>query len=339
MNTTWTTIESDPAVFTSLIRDMGVDGVEVEELYVLDAESLMQMEPVYGLVFLFKWNADDRDERETMSEDECKEKGVFFASQVINNACATQAILSILLNRPELSIGKTLSDLKAFTAEFTPELTGMAIGNCEEIRKAHNAFSRPEPFLVDSRASAGADEDVFHFISFVPVNGQLYELDGLKAGPINLGPCNQEDWLLKVIPVIQKKIEKYAASEILFNLLAVIKNRKQMYMEQFENISNRKDEINLTITKMKESLKEKCTNMTDKQENLVELEKSLELCNTEYLRLKDCIQYEDQKEAEWEEENVRRKHNYIPFLFNLLKILSEKNQLKPLIENAKERFH
>lgn len=43
--------------------------------------------PVYGLIFLFKYGGGGGD----VGAEPCEAPDVFFASQVINNACATQA--------------------------------------------------------------------------------------------------------------------------------------------------------------------------------------------------------------------------------------------------------
>ena len=71
---------------------------------------------------------------------------------------------------------------------------------------------------------------MFHFVSFVPINGRIYELDGLKAGPVDLGACG-EDWTDSVRPIIEARMQKYQQGEIHFNLMAIIQDRTLRYVK------------------------------------------------------------------------------------------------------------
>ena len=50
------------------------------------------------------------------------------------------------------------------------------------------------------------------------------------------------------------------------------------------------------------------------------------------------IAMETQKAEQWKIENRRRKHNYVPFIVNLLKILAERGELMPLVDAAKKKM-
>ena len=87
----------------------------------------MLLRPVHGLIFLFKWQreAPDLAEAATVEDPE-----VFFAQQVVPNACATQAILSVLFNRPEISLGPELTSLKQFSWDLPPDVRGENPSSC-----------------------------------------------------------------------------------------------------------------------------------------------------------------------------------------------------------------
>lgn len=116
MSSQWCTIESDPAVFSELVSAIGVENVEVNEIYSLDS-SEQRKGKSYGLIFLFKWRSEV-DDRPVL---EPSETPVYFARQIVNNACASQAILSVLLNAENIDLGSTLVDFKSFTNEIDSE--------------------------------------------------------------------------------------------------------------------------------------------------------------------------------------------------------------------------
>ncbi|KAH8342878.1 ubiquitin carboxyl-terminal hydrolase isozyme L5 [Drosophila kikkawai] len=303
----WCLIESDPGVFTELIREFGCDGAQVEEIWSLDSESFKNLEPIHGLIFLFKWVQEDEPAGKVVLDRE----NIFFAKQVINNACATQAILSLLMNleHEDIKLGETLTNFKEFCQCFDPYNKGLTLSNASQIRTVHNSFARQTLFELDMK-NQNKDEDVYHFVGYMPIAGRLYELDGLREGPIDLGEIRPEqNWIDVVRPIIEKRMQRYSDGEIHFNLMALISDRQRIYEQQIDKLLN------------------PAPNAMDTEEDR----------QTEISSLRTYIQYEIQKKKRYKVENVRRKHNYLPFIVELLKMLGETGQLMPIYEKAKQR--
>ena len=71
-------------------------------------------------MFLFKWQSSEGSAGSVVQDDRLDK--IFFAKQMIKNACATQAIISVLLNaqHPDVHVGPILREFKDFTASFDP---------------------------------------------------------------------------------------------------------------------------------------------------------------------------------------------------------------------------
>lgn len=121
-------------------------------------------------------------------------------------------------------MGTPLREFKDFTTGFPAEFRGEALSNSELIRDVHNSFAKSSPFVDETQRTASEDDDVYHFIAYTPINGVLYELDGLQPAPIAHGSCSFAEFPDKVIPVLQRRIERYPANEIRFNLLAMVRD-------------------------------------------------------------------------------------------------------------------
>ena len=311
----WCLIESDPGCFTELIRGFGVTNVIVEELYELSTQNFTNLHPIHGLIFLFKWQKAD-DTKANIVRDNRLER-LFFAKQVINNACATQAILSILLNAPTktgekeeggIELGETLTNFKEFSKDFDPNMKGLALSNSDVIRCVHNTFARQQMFEFDSKQAEKGD-DVFHFISYIPFEGRLYELDGLREGPVDLGPIPEgSDWMLTVQPVIEKRMQQFSNDEIQFNLMAVAEDKMPIYKKKLTDLEQQLSSGMVTDT--------------------------LELQISE---LRGRVEEQENKLRAYKIENVRRKHNHLPLIMEILKKLASESKLGLLTTHAKKK--
>lgn len=113
--------------------------MQFEELIALDADYLRQLSPVYGVIFLFKYPTGEKANSDGTPKDgsfdyDAAEK-LWFAAQTIQNACGTQALLSVLLNKEgEIDVGQQLREFKEFTSGFPSEFRGEALSNSDLIR-------------------------------------------------------------------------------------------------------------------------------------------------------------------------------------------------------------
>lgn len=352
MSEEWCTIESDPGVFTALVEDIGVKGVQFEEIYSLGPEAFINLDidKIYGLVFLFKWTSGP-DERSTV---EAGDHGLFFAQQVIQNACATQAILSVLLNVPaeQLEVGPHLKEFKEFTTNLDPQMKGLAVSNSEPIRKAHNSFRRQSSFeIVQEKNEKG--EDPFHFIGYICHAGSVYELDGLKKGPILIGQAGEGTaWVEKVREEVQRRIQSMPASEgseaeLRFNLMAITASplaeaQKTIQQEQFLRhraniclVSNGEDaelmdevdddDAPTTIPSFEEL----------SSRGVPEVKKMVEDCTTKITELTKIVEEEQKKRQKWERENSLRRSDLVPLALCAMRHLAKKGQLTPALEKGK----
>lgn len=203
--------------------------MQFEEIISLDADYLNQLRPIYGVIFLFKYLTGEKPNADGTPKDgqydHAAAETLFFAAQTIQNACGTQALLSVLLNKDgEIDVGTQLREFKEFTAGFPAEFRGEALSNSELIRDVHNSFAKSSPFVDETQRTATEDDDVYHFIAYTPINGTLYELDGLQPAPIAHGPSTLDDFPAKVLPVLQRRIARYPMDEIRFNLMAMVRD-------------------------------------------------------------------------------------------------------------------
>lgn len=110
-------IESDPGLFSTFIRDLGVKGLQVTELYDIEPWATAHLDPK-GLIFCFLWQKDVQKPGDFDPDGE----RVWFANQLSDDACASLAILNVLFNNPSIDLGERLGEFREETALMSSEV-------------------------------------------------------------------------------------------------------------------------------------------------------------------------------------------------------------------------
>ncbi|KAK1367556.1 Ubiquitin carboxyl-terminal hydrolase [Heracleum sosnowskyi] len=218
----WLPLEANPNVMNQFLWGLGVRENEVGcyDVYGLDEELLeMVPKPVLAVLFLYPLTSQSEQERiqqDTVTKDQIK--GVYYMRQTVGNACGTVGLLHAIGNiTSEINLleNSYLDNFYKSTANMDPMERAVYLENDREMEIAHA--------VAASAGDTKAAVDVYsHFICFTCVDGQLFELDGRRAGPISHGASSPSSLLQDAAKVIQGMIAKNPNS-MEFNLIAVSK--------------------------------------------------------------------------------------------------------------------
>ncbi|KAF2433821.1 ubiquitin carboxyl-terminal hydrolase, partial [Tothia fuscella] len=233
----WVDIESNPSIFNVMLREFGVAGVKVQEIYSLDEDILATLPlPIYGIIFLFQYQIVD----EGTQNAPCPSK-VWFANQLRGtNACGTIALVNIVNNIPEVDLGEQLKHFKDDTMDLDPMERGRRLDKFDHLKAIHNSFARKIDILQldlglwqDREAAKKPTESVkdvydndsaYHYVAYMPIDGTIWKLDGLDDSPQNLGECDHETWLNITAPLLQERMAEFSAAGVNFNMMALVKD-------------------------------------------------------------------------------------------------------------------
>jgi ubiquitin carboxyl-terminal hydrolase L5 len=163
-----------------------------------------------------------------------------------------------------------------------PHSLGHVVASSDRIREVHNSFSKTSPFSLDPSAIPEREkEDAYHFVAYLPVNGVLYELDGLRAAPI-MHAAVEGDWLDQARETIEARIATYPPGSVMFNLLAI---------------------RSAAVPRLQRQIADPATPAHER------------------LALQDQLDHETQKASQGAVENSLRRHNMLPLVLGLLEAL------------------
>ncbi|XP_056136351.1 ubiquitin carboxyl-terminal hydrolase isozyme L1-like [Lampris incognitus] len=202
-----------------MLSKLGVGGSwHFVDVLGLEGESLSSVpRPCCALMLLFPLTQQHESFRKQQSGKVVGGSEIYFLKQTVGNSCGTIALLHAVANNKSKMDFDSDSALKKFleeTADMGCDDRAKHLERSKVIREAHDDVA------AQGQCRPEADKVNFHFIAFVNVDGQLYELDGRMGGPVKHG-ATKDDSLIKDAANVCRGFMEREKGEVRFSAVAL----------------------------------------------------------------------------------------------------------------------
>ncbi|KAL4641773.1 ubiquitin carboxyl-terminal hydrolase isozyme L1-like isoform X1 [Arapaima gigas] len=220
----WKPMEINPEMLNKALSRLGVRGSwHFVDVLGLEDELLSEVpSPSCAVMLLFPLSQQHKSFREEqtrrLSRDHHEDPKVYFIKQTVANSCGTIGILHAAANNKDKLEFESNSVLKKFlddTISMSAEDRAKQLEDNEEIHKAHDEIAAKGQCTVVEEGKAS-----FHFITFVNVDGHLWELDGFMNFPVSHGATNEGHFIKDASKVCHQFMER-DKDEMRFSLVAL----------------------------------------------------------------------------------------------------------------------
>ncbi|XP_061107600.1 ubiquitin carboxyl-terminal hydrolase isozyme L1-like isoform X1 [Conger conger] len=219
----WQPLEINPEMLNKLLFKLGVGrGWQFVDIMGLEEEALSWVpSPSCAVMLLFpltpQHEAYREKQTEAMGDSHKPESEVYFIKQTVGNSCGTLGLLHAVANNAHILEFEAGSVIKKFlddTASMSADDRAKWLETNQEIQAAH------EEVAAEGQCQVDPDKVNFHFITFISVVGQLYELDGRLDYPVNHGSTTVDNFIKDAAGICCQFMER-EKDEVRFSAVAL----------------------------------------------------------------------------------------------------------------------
>ncbi|KAJ8281478.1 hypothetical protein GJAV_G00068160 [Gymnothorax javanicus] len=201
----WKPMEINPEMLNKVLRKLGVRGNwRFVDVLGLEDEALTSVPaPSCAVMLLFPLTQQHESFRQKQMTGlgDTGDPKVYFLKQTVVNSCGTVGLLHAVANNQDKLQFDNDSALKKFldlTASMSADERAKILENNKNIQAAHDEVA------VEGQCRAEADKVNFHFITFVNVDGHLYELDGRLKSPVKHGATTEGTFIMDAAKICRE---------------------------------------------------------------------------------------------------------------------------------------